>query len=267
MSCDPKRGEARGFSLVEVILAAAILVIVLSAIYSVMSSGWNTYVSGEAKADMQQNARLAMETVEADLRMIGYGYPTDPALVSPLRKITAASATSITFWADLNNVSTVLAADAAVGDATISVSNGAGFSAGDTLWLINGGLFESRTVSSKNTGSTPHTITLSTTTGRAYPRGTLVGRPRSISYAYDAAAGSITRDEGEGVGPQTLVDNVTAFALQYFDGNNAPIANPAANLGGIRRMSVIFTVRSQKAMPPSGAQTYRLVSDVRPRNL
>ena len=63
------------------------------------------------------------------------------------------------------------------------------------------------------------------------------------------------------------MDNVTAFALQYFDGNNAPIANPAANLGGIRRISVNFTVRSQKATPPSGTQTYRLVSDVRPRNL
>jgi prepilin-type N-terminal cleavage/methylation domain-containing protein len=261
------RGGLRGFSLVEVILAAAILVIVLSALYSVMSAGWDTYVSGEAKADMQQNARLAMETVEADLRLIGYGYPTDPALVNPLRKITAASATSITFWADLNNASTVLAADAAAGDATISVGTAAGFSSGDTLWLINGGLFESRTVSSKNTGSTPHTITLSTTAGRAYPRGTLVGRPKSISYAYDGAAETITRDEGEGAGPQTLVDNVTAFALQYFDGTNAPIANPAANLEGIRRISVNFSVRSQKAMPPSGFQTYRLVSDVRPRNL
>jgi len=265
--------------MMELLIAAVILVILMTAIYSILISSWWTYMTGESKADIQQTARLGIEMMETDLRMIGYGYPTDPALINPKVKINAASATSIDFWADIKGASTTLAADVNPGNTTFSVVKAAGISAGDTIWLINGGVFDSFAVTGVNTGANPNTITVSGGgPTRLYPQGAQVGRPKRIVYTYTAGTpGSVTRDEGEGAGPQTLLDNVTAFQLQYFDGNNlAPcplsgcsIAAPVslANLPSIRRMTVSFTVQAPRATGPSGVQSYTTTSDVRPRNL
>jgi Tfp pilus assembly protein PilW len=268
----------------ELVVAAAILALLLAGIYQVLSSGWETYAVGDAKADMQQNARLIMEVVEGDLRLIGYGYPTDPALINPLPRVTGASGTLITFWADLNGVTQVLAANAAAGATTLSIANAKGFKATgspkDTVYLINGGTFESRTLSSSNTTATPNTLTLASGTTNAYPQGTLVGRPRQVSYAYNAGQQKLYRDEGDGTGANVAAENVTAFQLRYFDSADAEISTAAgvelgstdattkaAALNRIRRIRVTLTVKASKMTRPSGLQTYQVTSDVRPRNL
>lgn len=265
-----RRAAAPGFTLLEFLLATAILVLLIAAIYLLLIWGRSTYSAGETKADIQQNARLAIEMIETDLRMVGYGYPTDPALINPLVKINAATGNSIDFWADLNNASTILAADVNVGDTTFSVANASGISSGDTIWLINGGRFNSFTITAVNTGATPNTITVSSGATRAYPRGIQIGRPRRIVYSFGVAnGGTILKDSGEGGGAQTLIENVSAFRLQYFDMDENAIAVPVAggNLRNIRRITVDLTVRSPTSSGPSGFQRFRITSDVRPRNL
>jgi Tfp pilus assembly protein PilW len=276
----------------ELIVAAALLVVLLTGIYQVLSSGWETYNAGEAKADMQQNARLIMEMLEADLRMLGYGYPTDPALVNPLPRATEASNTRLTFWADLNGVSQVLSATANAGTTTLSVPNAAGVNAGDTLYLINGGSFESRSVSGKNTTGNPHTVTVSSGTTSQYPQGSLVGRPRQVTYCWNSTTQNcpnaapnpnqqqtVYRDEGDGGGYQIVAENVTGFQLRYFDSADTEISTGTSELGStnastknqalnrIRRIRITFTVQATKTTRPSGLQTYQITSDVRPRNL
>lgn len=275
--CRPRRGAA-GFTVTELIVAAAILAVLLTGIYQVLSSGWETYRVGDSKADMQQNARLIMEMVEADFRLIGYGYPTDPALVNPLPRVTDASSTLITFWADLNGVSQVLSATAAVGATTLSVPNAAGYDQTNNIWLINGGTFEERTVSNKNTGSSPNTLTINATT-KEFPQGTLVGRPRQVTYSYNSGEQKLYRNEGDGTGSNVLAESVTAFQLRYFDGTDTEISTAAgselgatgatktAALNRVRRIRITFTVQATKTTHPSGLQRYTITSDVRPRNL
>jgi Tfp pilus assembly protein PilW len=256
--------------MLEFLTATGILVLLLAGVYFVLMWSRSTYSTGEAKADIQQNARLAIEMIEADLRMVGYGYPTDPALVNPLVKVNAATGTSIDFWADINNASTILAADVNVGNTTFSVTNASGISVGNGIWLINGGTFDSFTVTGVNTGANPNTITVSAAAARTYPRGIQVGRPMRIVYSYGAAnGGTISKDSGDGGGAQALIDNVSAFSLQYFDMNDNTIAVPVAagSLRNIRRITVDFTVRSARSAGPSGFQSFRISSDVRPRNL
>lgn len=106
-----QRGEgADGFTVVEVLIATAISTIVLFAIYQLYTGSRLIYNKGEAKTVVQQNARVALDLVSRELRMIGY----DPNHVIPLlgagttpvttqRAIQSATATSIRFIVDVDS--------------------------------------------------------------------------------------------------------------------------------------------------------------------
>jgi prepilin-type N-terminal cleavage/methylation domain-containing protein len=250
----------QGFTLTEILVASVLMLIVLSALYSALESNRRTYAVGQRKVEVQQNARIAMETILTDIRLAGYGYPTDPALVAPLLKITAATATSITFWADLNNRSTLLSADVNAGATNLPVASASGVSAGETIWLINGGKFESATVSAV----AGNTITVSAGISAAYPQATQVGRPRQITFSW--AGTTLSRDDSEGGGAQSLAAGIQTFQLRYFNDNNVliPTGSLAASLASIRRIQISITAQSSS---PAVAQIFTLTSDVRPRNL
>jgi Tfp pilus assembly protein PilW len=103
-----RRQHEGGYSLPEALIAALVLVIVLLAIYMVYDTGLQDYARGTARADVQQNVRVALESMARELRTAGYS-PTATNCASPLSgAITAigTSPVSVTFRADvvrLNN--------------------------------------------------------------------------------------------------------------------------------------------------------------------
>lgn len=265
-------GGDRGFSLVEILIALSTFFIVLFAVYTTFDTSQATYAAGEQRADIQQNARVAMEVVGADLRLAGYGYPQatttfDPTVsclpgteVAIPASITNATATSITFWGDIANASTtILNVDVNPGDTTLNVQDASGIQAGDTIYLINGGQSDRLTVLAVNTVLVPNTITTAVGPCLAYPWGSQVGRASSIQFSW--AANTLSKDDGEGGGLQPLADNIQTFQLQYFDAADNATAVPA----NIRRMTISFTAQS----PPGWwrQQTFTINSDIRPRNL
>jgi len=270
----PVRPDGRGFTLMEVLIALSVFLIVLFAIYSSFESSRATYAAGEQRADIQQSARIAMELVSADLRLVGYGFPVGALCNGVTGAINAATATSITFCADLTNSSTIVdTTDVNPGNTTISVTDASGFAAGDTLYIINGGQWDQVTVGAVNTGANPHTITISDVGGVqckdvtgavcplpwSFPWGSQVSQPRQVQYSW--AGGVLSKDDGDGTGPQPLAGNIQNFQMVYFDANN----NPPAASAGIRRITVTVGVQS----PPGWwrQQAFTIVSDVRPRNL
>ena len=79
----PKR--AGGFTIVELLIAVSVFLVILFGIYNMFESNRDTYVTGTRKADVQQNARVAMDTISRQLRMAGYYpelYDNDPASVT-----------------------------------------------------------------------------------------------------------------------------------------------------------------------------------------
>lgn len=109
----------KGFSLIELMIYIAISLVVMTSLYQMLSSNQSTYVSGETKIDVQQNARLAMDEITRQLRMVGY-YPenfddpddvpnllaTDP-LTNPLQ-IATDSALAIAGDVDGDGASTIV---------------------------------------------------------------------------------------------------------------------------------------------------------------
>lgn len=105
-----RRKEEEGFTVVEVLVASVLFAIVLLPIFTMYSTSRVTYAKGEVKTTLQQNARAAMEVISRELRMIGYdpnhtipllGVGTNPATTQ--RAIQSANATGIRFIADVNN--------------------------------------------------------------------------------------------------------------------------------------------------------------------
>ncbi len=71
MSCFPENNN-RGFTLIELLIAMAVGLIVLGAVYSVFIIQNKTYKVQEQIAEMQQNARAAMDMMTREIRMAGY---------------------------------------------------------------------------------------------------------------------------------------------------------------------------------------------------
>src|SRR5438874_7586754 len=64
----------RGFSLAEVLVATAILVIVLVGILTLYDRANRVFKAGNEAAEMQQNVRIAYERMVSDVRMAGFDY-------------------------------------------------------------------------------------------------------------------------------------------------------------------------------------------------
>jgi len=71
-----KKERDNGFTLVELLIAMAIALIVITSISSAFIMQRKTYVVQEQIAEMTQNGRAAMDMLTSEIRMTGYGAPT-----------------------------------------------------------------------------------------------------------------------------------------------------------------------------------------------
>ncbi len=107
----------RGFTLVELMIALVISGIIAGALYSTYLVQQRSYTAQEAVAEMQQNIRAALVTLERDIRMAGY-HPAGGAFgfvnnatnfnngLGTSTNVTR-NATSIAFTADLDGDNTL----------------------------------------------------------------------------------------------------------------------------------------------------------------
>ncbi len=80
----PCRDEG-GFSLVELLIVVGMLGVVMAAIYSLYSTHQKTAFSQAEVVDVQQNLRVAMDTISRDIRSAGILIPsgTNQIFASP----------------------------------------------------------------------------------------------------------------------------------------------------------------------------------------
>ncbi len=267
--------DQRGFTLVEALIAASTFLFILFAVYLVYEASRNTYARGEAKTDIQQNARMALSTMERELRMAGYGVPPSTPTCPVFPRIVDARLRSITIRADLRNLSppTTLTATAAVGASSLTVNTtlGSGIAAGDVVYITDGTNCESHTVQPP-VGATTLPVTSNLT--YAYAIGSRILRPKDVKFTI--GGGELTRDEGNPnvlfpVSPRVLAQKVAdQDTFRYWDAStptpNEIPANPSvADPSTIRRIT--FTLLTSDTPPGLDLQSYRMQSDVRPRNL
>jgi prepilin-type N-terminal cleavage/methylation domain-containing protein len=94
--------EESGFTLVEVLVTMMIMLVVLSALYSIFDMGLRVFSVGNNKVEATENARLGLEKMEREIRA---AYPYDKGNATPDTHLFDAgtwTATRIKFGNDLD---------------------------------------------------------------------------------------------------------------------------------------------------------------------
>lgn len=81
----------RGFTLIEILIALALMTIITTAIYQLYISQYKTWVSQDIVTELQQSGRFAMDTMTREMHIMGYDLPAGQDA------ITDATATTFTF--------------------------------------------------------------------------------------------------------------------------------------------------------------------------
>lgn len=92
--------SSHGFTLIEILIAMAIGLVILGALYGVFTMQNKTLSNQEQIVEMQQNARAAMDLLTREISMAGYNPKNISDTTSP--RISAETANSISFVVDLN---------------------------------------------------------------------------------------------------------------------------------------------------------------------
>ncbi len=129
-----KQNSEQGFTVIELMIATAMLLIVLSAGLTFFSRSQVTYTNERATLDMVQDMRTVFDRFTNEIRMAGAGLPYQQGVIE-------GSATKLVVRGDFNEITTIITS---TGDITITettatfpVGTTTGFAAGQTISLLN----------------------------------------------------------------------------------------------------------------------------------
>ena len=82
MGCAKNYRKSKGFTLVEILVVMVIMGLVIGSVYSLFLSNKRTANTSEEVVDVQQNLRVAIETLVADIRMAGFLIPSNQTAIT-----------------------------------------------------------------------------------------------------------------------------------------------------------------------------------------
>jgi len=77
----------KGFTLIEVLVAAVIFSLVMTALYTTYTTGLNSYERSQRNREMQQNARAIFDLISRDVRSIYWRNSTEYNVLSPQEEL------------------------------------------------------------------------------------------------------------------------------------------------------------------------------------
>ncbi|MNF59606.1 hypothetical protein D3C84_412000 [compost metagenome] len=175
---------SKGFGLIELLIALALSLIVVLGVVQVFIASKNTYLSQNAAATMQEDARFVLSKMIQEIRMVGMFGCQGTITDSSLKKDFTASQMSPIRWDNSARKLTLITAD--VG------SNG-----GKPSWTVISDCRNSATAHSE--ASTP-------------PPGQLAFPIQRVIYRF--SNNQLSMGSGEGA-QQVLVNNVSAFDVSF----------------------------------------------------
>ncbi|MCW1245911.1 prepilin-type N-terminal cleavage/methylation domain-containing protein [Pseudomonas sp. SAICEU22] len=235
-------GRSRGFGLIELMIALVISLIVVLGVVQIFIAAKNTYVSQNAAAVMQEDARFALSKMVQEIRMVGmFGCLATVIDASTDNSFAASQITPIR-WDNANRRLTLVTAD---------IGNGGNA----PTWTV---------VSDCRTSATAYS------NARAPATGQLAFPIRRLVYGFNNNQLLL----GSGVGTPTmavLVDNVRAFNVTFGMAGSATdiaatsySANPSdpALIRSVRLTLTLFDPRNTVR-----DQTFNVVAALRNRLL
>jgi prepilin-type N-terminal cleavage/methylation domain-containing protein len=240
----------RGFTLVETMVATALLVIVMSGVTGLYVAHRNARVAEELSQTVEAQLRLGMDKLLFRLRNAPYGVPwgedltvwvtwTSSLIVSGSSPPVATNP-NITAGADASTPDTVsvagcsskpvasLAADTVANATAYTVDNGAEFdNSSRSVIMINDSEPFKIVSTSGNTINVDHNPDETEDPGptgvsKIYRIGTPICRVGVVTYSVDTATSTLREDLNHGAGPQVIVDGITNMKITTDTTGTAP---------------------------------------------
>ena len=289
---DRQKKNEKGFTLIEMMIAAAMGVVLLGAAIYTYTKQDKLLRNENRKLQLRDFARMTMDELEPMLRMAGNGLPPGNSVAGrDAIGIASADATSITFLANTDGVSTSLSLDCGALQYFVPVEESAGFAAGDSISIFDTRdptRAEQRVLLSAGGGTLtpglcPDLSGNVTTDGLFWGTGNLLTnmyRPflngaavvvykyNTITYTYNSGPQTITVTDDQGNGTNittTVANNVSDLTFSYFDATGGALTIPlsASELAAIRRMNVSLTIVDETEPD----ETVLLITDINMRNM
>jgi prepilin-type N-terminal cleavage/methylation domain-containing protein len=231
------RGVA-GFSLIELLIALAIGSILALSLWSLASTQEKTYGSQDSATEMQQNLRVALQSLTRDITAAGLG----PQSSTINGQYAGAWYNAANNWNAFNitatsidiigcgQTSSTLSSQAASGTNTLvlTAGEGAGFTASQNI-NIEG--TENAVVASVG----GDTLTLTGNLGLTHPAQATVYPLRWATYS--VTGGVLNMDQHNGNGPQAVASDITAMTI-------------TANAADLKALTVSITGSTGSATAP-----------------
>src|SRR5437762_9717209 len=127
-----KQSSAQGFTVVELMIATAMLLVVLSAALTFFARSQGVYTNERVTLELVQDMRTTFDRFTNEIRMAGSGLPAP-------RGVIQGSPTTLIVRGDFNNISTIITSVSAItvsgSTATFPVGTTSEFAAGQTISL------------------------------------------------------------------------------------------------------------------------------------
>jgi len=245
--------ENKGFTIVEILVCLVLGSLLIACLFRTVISQQKIYTVQDQVVDAQQNIRVAIERMNQDVSMAGFGNPTRvlglTGGVNGFTGVVTPTSNRVTIVGAFEQIrftdGTPVLVSSVAGN-TITLNHPTGEFDGAANKFISMGGMESFIVQNQPTGTTT-TLTLDQTPTN--PVGKCIYKIKAISYDLGVEGGnSVLRvDDNTGGGPQVLAENITSLTFKYFDGSSPPVetAVPA----NIRMIQVNVTGRTAMADP------------------
>ncbi len=227
----------KGYTLTELLIAMFITLLVTLSVTKFFLTEHHIYSVQEARAEMVQTIRGAINMLSHELVLTGYGIPPDT------ERITGYSKDNITFKTNLRDVKATLAVNTAEEETRLDIreGNGRSFERKDIIIICNNSNFDicEEHILSEN-GKTDYLKTESGLSS-AFPAGSTVNLINTISYRYNTSKNTVQRKIDRG-NWESVAENVAkdGFSLSYRDKN----ANPPITSSEIHEIDISLTVES-----------------------
>ena len=261
----PRLGQ-RGATLMELVVLTAIMGMVLAGALGIYQVSQQSYTKNASLLEAQAGARNGLDRMMNELRLVGSFYS---GFAGAGTAITEAMATRLTFRGDIDGDTVTAGADlvttkeakdnkdeievAGTAAQLATVFNGYADAALNDFVCIHSG-WSGEVQQLKQTKADK--LELTGKLVARYPAGSVVRSVETVTYAYDAAAQTLTRRLGGGA-TEPVVGNVVGVAFTYFDETGTMTLDPVV----IREIQVSITTRGA-----DGAQR-TMTTRIKPRNL
>jgi prepilin-type N-terminal cleavage/methylation domain-containing protein len=215
-----QKNSKAGFSLVELMISTALLVIIAGATIGAMNSSQKRYRQSEAERALHQQMRGALDQITQEISEAGL-VPTGMEMISG---VTAGAVTNGGFTTQImtltvawSKAGTPPACSPNTSNQCITVSSTAGLFANENLWVDTGANAEAVTIGSINTSTNVITLNIAApnTLGLSSPSGHAIGAPVYPRGIFPAGV----------LVPQTALGSTNSSLRLFGDINNDGVLN------------------------------------------